>query len=126
VEHFGIMYFGTDPKDLRQMRKSPIRLNMTHPNTIFPGACRLKPGTAYYYTVDSTGPDGTSDGVKRFGEAVRDATSRAIENRERIETRQRASSFEPIEPPDVKRLVSPSSAAIECGASGVAWRTGFR
>ena len=23
------------------------------------------PGTTYYYTVDSTGPDGTSDGVKR-------------------------------------------------------------
>ena len=52
-------------KDLSRMAKSPIRLNMAHPNTIFRVPVDgLKPGTTYYYTVDSTGPDGTSDGVK--------------------------------------------------------------
>jgi hypothetical protein len=65
AEHFGIVHYGTNPKDLSQMAKSPIRLNMAHPNTIFRVRVDgLKPGTTYYYTVDSTGPDGTSDGVK--------------------------------------------------------------
>jgi hypothetical protein len=65
AEHFGVVHYGTDPKDLSQMAKSPIRLNMAHPNTIFRVRVDgLKPGTTYYYTVDSTGPDGTSDGVK--------------------------------------------------------------
>jgi hypothetical protein len=65
AEHFGVIHYGTDPKDLSQMAKSPIRLNMAHPNTIFRVRVDgLKPGTTYYYTVDSTGPDGTSDGVK--------------------------------------------------------------
>ena len=40
------------------MAKSHIRLNMPHPNTIFRVRVDgLKPGTTYYYTVDSTGPD---------------------------------------------------------------------
>ena len=65
AEHFGVVHYGTDPKDLSQTAKSPIRLNMAHPNTIFRVRVDgLKPGTTYYYTVDSTGPDGTSDGVK--------------------------------------------------------------
>ena len=65
AEHFGVVHYGTDPKDLSQMAKSPIRLNMAHPNTIFRVRVDgLMPGTTYYYTVDSTGPDGTSDGVK--------------------------------------------------------------
>ena len=65
AEHFGIVHYGTDPKDLSQMAKSPIRLNMAHPNTIFRVRVDgLKPGTTYYYTVDSTGPDGNSEGLK--------------------------------------------------------------
>ena len=65
AEHFGVVHYGTDPKDLSQTAKSPIRLNMAHPNTIFRVRVDgLKPGTTYHYTVDSTGPDGTSDGVK--------------------------------------------------------------
>src|ERR1700686_2675722 len=35
AERFGVVHYGTDPKDLSQMAKSPIRLNMAHPNTIF-------------------------------------------------------------------------------------------
>src|SRR6516165_4217140 len=34
-EHFAVVHYGTDPKDLSQTTKSPIRLNRTHPETIF-------------------------------------------------------------------------------------------
>ena len=65
AEHFGVVHYGTNPKDLGQTAKSPHRLNTAHPNTIFRVRVDgLKPGTTYYYTVDSTRPDGTSDGVK--------------------------------------------------------------
>ena len=64
-EHFAIAHYGTAPNDLSQTAKSHIRLNRTHPETIFrvriPG---LKPQTTYYYWVTSGGADGTSDGVK--------------------------------------------------------------
>jgi hypothetical protein len=64
-EHFGVVYYGTNPKKLTQMAKSPIRLNRYHPETIFrvriPG---LKPHTTYYYWVTSAGADGISDGLK--------------------------------------------------------------
>ena len=77
AEHFGVVHYGTDPKDLSQMAKSPIRLNMAHPNTIFRVRVDgLKPGTMYYYTVDSTGPDGTSDGVTG---TVHQFTTRQVE-----------------------------------------------
>jgi hypothetical protein len=65
AEHFGVVHYGTDPEDLSQMAESPMRLNMAHPNTIFRVRVEgLMPRTTYYYTVDSTGPDGSSDGVK--------------------------------------------------------------
>jgi Purple acid Phosphatase, N-terminal domain len=65
AEHFGVVHYGTDPNDLSHAAKSPIRLNMAHPKTIFRVRVDgLKPGTTYYYTVDSIRPDGTSDGVK--------------------------------------------------------------
>lgn len=64
-DHFAVAHFGTDPSDLSQTAKSHIRLNRTHPETIFrvriPG---LKPQTTYYYWVTSMGGDGKSDGVK--------------------------------------------------------------
>ena len=65
AEHFGVVQYGTDPKDLSQTAKSPLRLNMGHPKTIFRVRIDgLKPATTYYYTVDSARPDGTSDGVE--------------------------------------------------------------
>jgi phosphodiesterase/alkaline phosphatase D-like protein len=65
AEHFGVVHYGTDPKDLSQTAKSPLRLNTAHPNTIFRVRLDgLKPATTYYYTVDSIRPDGASDGVK--------------------------------------------------------------
>jgi len=64
-EHFAVIHYGTDPKDLSQMAKSHIRLNRGHPETIFRVLVPdLKPGTTYYYTVDSTLSNGKSDGVK--------------------------------------------------------------
>ena len=63
--HFSIVYYGTDPKDLSQMAKSQIRINRSHPETIFrvrmPG---LKPQTTYYYRVTSMESNGKSDGVE--------------------------------------------------------------
>jgi Purple acid Phosphatase, N-terminal domain len=64
-EHWAVVHYGTDPKDLRQMAKSHIRLNQKHPETIFRVRVPdLKPATTYYYTVDSTQANGKSDGVK--------------------------------------------------------------
>jgi len=63
--HYGIVQYGTDPTDLRQTAKNPIRLNRSHPETIFRVRIeRLKPRTTYYYTVTSQDSSGQSDGVK--------------------------------------------------------------
>jgi Purple acid Phosphatase, N-terminal domain len=62
-DHFAVIHYGTDPTRLSQTAKSPIRLNRTHPQTIFRVRVEgLKPQTTYYYTVTSMGSDGTSDG----------------------------------------------------------------
>ena len=64
-EHFGVVHFGTNPKEISQTAKSPIRLNQNHPYTVFRVRMDgLASGTTYYYTVDSMSADGTSDGVK--------------------------------------------------------------
>jgi hypothetical protein len=64
-EHYGVVHYGTDPKDLSQTAKSHIRLNPNHSYTVFRVLMDdLKPGTTYYYTVDSIEPAGKSDGVK--------------------------------------------------------------
>jgi phosphodiesterase/alkaline phosphatase D-like protein len=64
-EHYGVVHYGTDPKDLSQTAKSPIRLNPNHPDTVFRVRIEgLQPGTTYYYKVDSTEANGTGDGVK--------------------------------------------------------------
>jgi phosphodiesterase/alkaline phosphatase D-like protein len=64
-EHYGIVHYGTDPEDLSQTAKGHIRLNRTHPETIFRVRMDgLKPQTTYYYKVTSMGADGESDGVE--------------------------------------------------------------
>jgi len=65
-DRLGVVRYGTDPKNLNQIAKSPIRLNQAHPSTVFrvriPG---LKANTTYYYTVDSEEEgNGKSDGLK--------------------------------------------------------------
>src|ERR1700682_2134482 len=64
-EHYGIVHYGTDSKNLSQTAKSPIRLNPSHPSTIFRVRMDdLKAGTTYYYTVGSMEANGTDDGTK--------------------------------------------------------------
>jgi Purple acid Phosphatase, N-terminal domain len=62
--HYGVVHYGTDPKDLSQTAKNPIRLNPYHSSTVFRvHLYNLKPKTTYYYTVDSMESNGNSDGV---------------------------------------------------------------
>jgi phosphodiesterase/alkaline phosphatase D-like protein len=64
-EHYGVVHYGTNPNDLRQTAKSPIRLNPNHAETVFRVRIDgLQPKTTYYYTVDSMEANGTGDGVK--------------------------------------------------------------
>ena len=64
-EHWGVVHYGTDPKNLSRTAKSHIRLNPSHPDTIFRvRVMGLSPRTTYYYTVDSMQLTGKSDGVK--------------------------------------------------------------
>jgi phosphodiesterase/alkaline phosphatase D-like protein len=59
------VHYGTNPKDLSQTAKSPIRLNPGHPDTVFRVRMEdLKPGTTYYYKVNSMEANGKDDGVK--------------------------------------------------------------
>jgi phosphodiesterase/alkaline phosphatase D-like protein len=65
-EHFGVVHYGTDPKNLNQTAKSHIRLNPTHSYTVFRVRVEgLAPKTTYYYKVDSMDAktDAKSDGV---------------------------------------------------------------
>jgi phosphodiesterase/alkaline phosphatase D-like protein len=63
-EHYGVVHYGTNPKDLSQTAKSPIRLNPGHSDTVFRVRIEgLQPGTTYYYKVDSMESNGKSDGV---------------------------------------------------------------
>ncbi|MDB4933684.1 MAG: hypothetical protein JWP87_656 [Labilithrix sp.] len=63
--HEGIVRYGTEPTKLSETARSPIRLNPSHPQTIFRVRVEgLRPRTTYYYNVDSAGADGKSDRVK--------------------------------------------------------------
>jgi len=63
--HYGIVHYGTDPNDLSQTAKNPIRLNQGHQYTTFRVRIEgLKLRTTYYYRVTSEESNGTSDGVK--------------------------------------------------------------
>ena len=65
-DHFGVVHYGKDPKDLSQTAKSHIRLNQGHSYTVFRVRVEgLQPRTTYYYKVDSMDARGTSDGVAR-------------------------------------------------------------
>jgi hypothetical protein len=63
-EHYGVVHYGTNPKELIQTAKSSIRLNPSHTETVFRVRMGdLAPRTTYYYTVDSGEANGKSDGV---------------------------------------------------------------
>jgi hypothetical protein len=60
--HYGVVHYGTDPKKLDQVAKSPIQLNRYHTETVFRVRMpQLKTGTTYYYTVDEEEAGGESD-----------------------------------------------------------------
>ena len=64
--HYGIVHYGTDPNDLNQTAKSPIRINRAHTQTTFRVRITgLEPQTTYYYRVTSEDSTGTSDGVMK-------------------------------------------------------------
>ena len=63
-EHFGVVHYGTDAKNLSETAKSHIRLNQNHSYTVFRVRVEgLTPKTTYYYRVDSADARGRSDGV---------------------------------------------------------------
>jgi phosphodiesterase/alkaline phosphatase D-like protein len=64
-DHFGIVHYGTNPKELTQTAKSPNRMNRNHPDMTFRVRVEgLKPKTTYFYIVECTQGTGKSDGVK--------------------------------------------------------------
>ena len=76
--HYGVVHYGTNPRQLRLTAKSPIRLNPGHDYTVFRVRMEnLKPRTTYYYTVDSADEKGVSDGVKS---PIRHFTTRECAN----------------------------------------------
>src|SRR6266446_6378257 len=63
--HYGIVHYGTDPNDLSETAKNPIRLNPYHSSTVFRvHLYNLKPQTPYYYKVTSIESNGKSDGME--------------------------------------------------------------
>ncbi len=63
-EHYGVVRYGTNPKELSQTAKSPIRLNPGHSYTVFRVRMdELKPRTTYYYTVGGMEANGKDDGL---------------------------------------------------------------
>jgi len=64
-EHYGVVHYGTNPEELSQTAKSPIRLNPGHSYTVFRVRMDdLKPQTTYYYKVGAMESNGKDDGFK--------------------------------------------------------------
>jgi len=64
-EHYGVVHYGTNPKELSQTATNPIRLNPGHSDTVFRVRIDdLKPRTTYYYRVEAMESNGKDDGFK--------------------------------------------------------------
>src|ERR1700750_2897106 len=64
-DHYSVINYGIDPNDLNQTAKNHIRLNRSHPETVFRVRMDgLKPQTTYYYKVTSMASDGQTDGLE--------------------------------------------------------------
>jgi hypothetical protein len=62
--HYGVVRYGSNPKDLTETARNPIRLNPSHSATVFRVRLDdLKPRTTYYYRVSSVEANGKNDGV---------------------------------------------------------------
>jgi hypothetical protein len=61
---YGVVHFGVDPRDLRQVAKSQNRWNRGLPSMIYRVQVdNLEPGLTYYYSVEFTDAHGTSEGA---------------------------------------------------------------
>jgi len=69
--HYAVAHYGTSSQNLREIAESPNRRNRNHADMTFRVLLQgLRPGTTYYYWVESvqaTGnPDGARSGVSQF------------------------------------------------------------
>jgi hypothetical protein len=69
--HYAVAHYGTSSQNLAEIAKSPNRRNRSHAEMTFRVLLQdLKPGTTYFYWVESLQADGNSDGgrsgVSRF------------------------------------------------------------
>jgi len=62
---YGVVHYGTDPHALSQTAKSPNRWNRALPDMIYRVQVNhLKPGTTYYYRVESVDAHDTAEGME--------------------------------------------------------------
>jgi phosphodiesterase/alkaline phosphatase D-like protein len=63
--HYAIAHYGTSSRNLAEIAKSPNRRNRSHAEMTFRVLLQdLKPGTTYYYWVESVQANGNPDGVR--------------------------------------------------------------
>src|SRR5258708_15142607 len=62
-EHFGVVHYGTSPKELSQTAKSPIRLNPGHPATVFRVPMDGLTPNATYFSTDYSSEANCTDGM---------------------------------------------------------------
>jgi Purple acid Phosphatase, N-terminal domain len=62
--HYGVVHYGTNASNLTEVAKSPNRRNPSNPDMTFRvRIVGLDAHTTYYYTVESVGATGSSDGA---------------------------------------------------------------
>jgi len=62
---YGVVHYGTDPHQLSQTAKSPNRWNGTLPSMTYRVQINhLKPGTIYFYRVESVDATDTAEGLE--------------------------------------------------------------
>jgi purple acid phosphatase-like protein len=65
VKHYGIVRYGTDPRNLDHTARSPNRWVRSLPDMTYRVRIDgLTPGTTYYFTVDAAQADGIAMGLK--------------------------------------------------------------
>jgi hypothetical protein len=61
---YGVVHFGVDPRDLKQLAKSQNRWNRGLSSMTYRvWMDNLEPGLTYYYLVESTNANGTTEGA---------------------------------------------------------------
>jgi Purple acid Phosphatase, N-terminal domain len=62
--HYGVVHYGTSAMELTEVARSPNRRNPSNPDMTFRvRIVGLNAHTTYYYTVESVGATGVSDGA---------------------------------------------------------------